>query len=242
MILVDFMELFLTFIAGMFILIGTLITFKVNSDKFVDYTISTAFVVMLFLIIFEFVPEVFEELNIFISILCILTGLVFLKVLDIVFPHHHHDHKHDKGHSETLNHIAIVSSIALCLHNIVEGAAIYSTSLNSLSTGLIMVIGVGVHNIPMGMVIASSMHKDNKGKMFISLMVSLSTLLGGIIMMLFNIKHQTIFIAITLGMIIYIALFELLPKLICSKNKKEILYGFITGLVIVALSLLLHHH
>ena len=61
-------------------------------------------------------------------------------------------------------------------------------------------------------------------------------------MMLFNIKHQAIFIAITLGMIIYIALFELLPKLICSKNKKEILYGFLTGLVIVALSLLLHHH
>ena len=61
MFLGDFMELFLTFIAGMFILIGTLITFKVNSDKFVDYTISTAFVVMLFLIIFEFVPSVFEE-------------------------------------------------------------------------------------------------------------------------------------------------------------------------------------
>ena len=32
MFLGDFMELFLTFIAGMFILIGTLITFKVNSD------------------------------------------------------------------------------------------------------------------------------------------------------------------------------------------------------------------
>lgn len=240
------MELLLTLLGGLFILLGTLITFKIKSDKFVDFTISTAFSVLMSLILFELIPEVSHHLNMLEIFIYVILGIFILKLLDILVPHHHHDHKHDKHHHNTLNHIVLVSSIALCLHNIIEGMSIYAVSKNSLHAGIIMVLGVGLHNIPMGMIIGAGIESKTK-KVVLSTIASLSTLLGALLMILFNNllnNYTDILLAITLGMIIYIALFELLPKLACSKHKKEILKGSIFGLIIFGITLLFggHHH
>lgn len=234
----DFMELLLTLLSGLFIFIGTLITYKLRSDKFIDFTISTAFTVLFLLIIFSMVPEVTHHLKLYEVIACIFIGIIILKSLDVIIPHHDHDHKKDKHHKDTMNHIAMVSAFALCIHNIIEGMTIYTVCKSDLHMGIMMVLGVGLHNIPLGMVIGSS---NSKNKLVISLLVSLSTIIGAFIMMIFGVSNTVILLAVTLGMIIYIALFELLPKLVCSKNKKEIVYGLVIGIVIVTVTLLLGH-
>ena len=38
----------------------------------------------------------------------------------------------------------------------IEGMAIYTSVLSSVELGTLMCIGVGLHNIPMGMVLAST--------------------------------------------------------------------------------------
>ena len=45
-----------------------------------------------------------------------------------------------------------------------------------------------------------------------------------------------VLICITLGMIIYIAIFELLPKMLCSKDKKTVVVGTSLGILILFIS------
>ncbi|MCI9233679.1 MAG: ZIP family metal transporter [Bacilli bacterium] len=259
------MELFallLTLILGLFILLGTVVVFITkNNEKFISFSLALAFGVMVSLSIFELIPEAFEHLEgmkewkIPILLGFIILGILVLKLLDHFVPHHTKDEKHHhskKEHIKHLYHIGVVSSIALILHNLIEGMAIYGTASTSINLGLLVGLGVGLHNIPMGMVIASTFYKSNEDKkktVMISLGISITTFLGGLIMFFLNgiMKEELILgilLSTTLGMIIYIALFELLEQILHSKNKKETIVGIILGILILFISLLIggHHH
>lgn len=258
----ELFALFLTFILGLFILLGTIIVFITkNNEKFISFSLALAFGVMISLSIFELFPEAYEHLEslnnwkIFVLLGCVMIGIIILKLLDHFVPHHADDEGHHhskKEHMEHLYHIGIVSSIALVLHNLIEGMAIYGTASTSIRLGVLVGLGVGLHNIPMGMVIASTFYKSNEDKkktLIISFLISISTFIGGFIMFFLNgvMKEELILgilLSVTLGMIIYIALFELLSQMIHSKNKKETIIGIILGISILILSLLIggHHH
>lgn len=255
--------LFLTLALGLFILLGTLIVFITkNNEKFVSFSLALAFGVMTSLSLLELFPESYEHLEetmkvwtIPILFIFVFLGIVILKLLDHFVPHHADDEGHHhskKEHMEHLYHIGIVSSIALVLHNIIEGMAVFGSASASISLGIFVSLGVGLHNIPMGIVIASTFYKssnDKKRTILISFLISISTFLGGLIMFLlkniaFNEYILGILLSITLGMIIYIALFELLEQMIHTKNKRETVIGILSGILILFISTLLggHHH
>ena len=260
------MELFaltLTLVLGLFILLGTLIVFITkNNEKFVSFALALAFGVMSGLSLFELFPEAYEHLKesthmwaVFYLIGFVLLGIMLLKILDRSIPHHAVDEGEahsKKEHMEHLYHIGVVSSIALVLHNIIEGMAIYGTASTSISLGLLVGLGVGLHNIPMGMVIASTFYKSSgsrKKTIWISFLISVSSFLGGLIMFLLNHFLTNglmlgIFLSITLGMILYIVVFELLEQIIHSNYKKETLIGLIIGILLLIFSIFLggHHH
>ena len=258
----EIFALLLTLILGLFILFGTIIVFITkNNERFVSFSLALAVGVMVSLSVFELFPEAYEhleELGIWrIPMLLgfVILGIVILKLLDHFIPHHADDEGHHhskKEHMEHLYHIGIVSSIALVLHNLIEGMAIYGTASTSIHLGVLVGLGVGLHNIPMGMVIASTFYKSSNNKkktILISFLISISTFIGGVFMFFLNgiMKEELILgilLSITLGMLIYIALFELLEQMIHSKNKKEIIIGMILGISILFLSLFIggHHH
>ena len=90
-------------------------------------------------------------------------------------------------------HIGIITSVALIIHNIIEGMAVYTTAITAnLSLVIGMTLGVGFHNLPLGMVIASSIYQTNKSKsktIIFLLAVSISTFIGGLIVYLFHIDN-----------------------------------------------------
>ena len=96
----------------------------------------------------------------------------------------------------------------------------------------------------MGLVIASTFYKSNKSiskTLIITTGISLSTFLGGVVMSILNNGVINDFVlgtlvCVTLGMIIYIALFELLPKMLCSKDKKTVIVGTSLGILILFIS------
>lgn len=245
----DFMNIIgilVTLALGLFILFGAFIIhiFK-NKDKFLLISLSMAFGVMISLILIELLPEVYEvfneKFNPIISILIIiglsLVGLLILKVLDKFIPDHN-----DEDEEDNLMHIGIVSSIAIIIHNIIEGMAVYNTVNTSLNLGILLSIGVGMHNIPLGMIISSTFYKsieNRKKSNIIIILISLSTFVGGLIMALFNFTNEIVIgvlLSITIGMLIYINIIEILPKLIESKDKKIVLISTILGVVILFLS------
>ena len=252
------MGLLLTLVLGIFIILGAVIVFLTkNNDKFVQFSISLAFGVMIMLIFFDLLPEAYEVVdhgNVIYNIIYILVGtaigFLLLKVLDHFIPDHDDDHTTKKDDDKNLKHIGLVSSIALVIHNIVEGMAIYLLVTSDLKAGLMACIGVGLHNIPLGMVIAATFYKSNQNKkhtMFIILGISLSTFLGGLFIHLFNLSNimellESISLTLTIGMLVYILTQELLPKIIHSKEKKITATGVGLGVLLLVITLFIHVH
>ena len=258
----NFISLLLTLFVGLFILIGSLcgITYK-NNKRLTDFSISMAFGVIIFLIIFSLIPETFEVLNeevgtirtILAMVILCLIGIISLKILDMFIPHHEHEshhnhiHKNNKCHNEHLHHIGLISSIAIIIHNVIEGMTLYLVSSNNLLSGLLLCLGIGLHNIPMGLVITSTLISSNYTKektLKLSLVVSISTFIGGLIMFLLggvNTMIEGILLGLTIGMLIYILVFELYEQICNIKDKKISKFGICLGSLLIILSIIIEH-
>ena len=240
-----------TLLLGLFLMIGAFIVFLTkNTQKIVNFSIGLAFGVMITLTLSDLLPESIDligtkydkTLTFFIVFIGLLLGLFLLKLLDKFIP----DHETDDDENQLL-HIGIVSSIALVLHNIIEGMTLFATFISSYRLGILLSIGVGLHNIPLGMTISSTFYKTNKDKkktFFLVLLISLSTFIGGLVMLFFsgimNDYILGILLSITLGMIIYIVIFELLPHIIETKDKKISISGVIVGMLLLIISHFFH--
>ena len=143
-------------------------------------------------------------------------------------------------------HIGLLATIALIIHNFVEGMAIYLTSTNDINLGIMMALGVGLHNIPLGIIITTTLNSEEKIGKYIFCIISLfiSSFLGGLLLYLLNISTVSdvvigSLLALTIGMLLYIIIFELYPKVKKTKNQKITIIGLISGVIIALVSMLL---
>ena len=233
---------------GLFILIGSLISIYFKKNKhIIDFSIGLAFGVITMLLLTDIIPEIIEALSvskIYIFIIFTALGFILLELLDKFIPDHAESSK------DNLTHIGIISAIALGIHNIIEGMAVYSTVLVDASLGKMLLLGVGCHNLPLGIVIGSTLLTSNKNKyksILLILLISLTTFIGGLIMYFLNLNTinplvQGILLSITLGMLIFIDIDELIPRIkrsLKTKNKLYTIIGILTGIIILVISLLI---
>lgn len=234
--------IFITLLSGLSFFIGYLITKLIKDEKkLITFSVGFSFTIILGLIFTDLLPECLEFTDNKLIILgFVILGILLLKVLDLFIPDHEHEHTKKKDHME---HIGLISTLALFIHNVIEGTAIYTATLSSISIGLFTSLGVSFHNIPLGIQI-SSLVKNKKEKLTLLTILSLSSIFGVIILKLFKITLTSyiagILISITLGMLIYIAFFELLCEIKENMKKKELLIGIITGIVLILVSHLFH--
>ena len=203
------MAFLITLLTGLSFFIGYLITKIIrNERKLIVFAVGFAFTIILGLCLFDMLGECLEMKNKLIMIVSMIGGVVILKVLDLFIPDHEH-HKRDNDHIE---HIGIISTLALFLHNMIEGTAIYTASLSNLKVGLFMALGVAFHNIPLGIQTSSLVHKRNS-RLELLTILALSSIVGALFISVFNIVISDlvshILICISFGMLMYIAIFEL---------------------------------
>lgn len=229
--------LVLTIVTGIFFLLGILLNKLCKSNKNINIlSISLSFVILLYLIIFDIFPEIKNHLD-FTGVLIIVLGIAILKIFDFFIPDHNHNHKekHDnlKEHSSHLEHIGIITITSLFLHNILENAALYNVAIKDFKAGAIMCLAIGLHNLPLGFQIGSNLKNKKFLKIFI---LAISGFIGGIISKyyIFNLESIELYLeCFTLGMLIYLCLFELLKEMISYKNNKFTYFGLILGIIII---------
>lgn len=232
-------------LSGFAFFVGYMITLFVKDEKkLIVFSVGFAFSILLGLAFTDLLPECLESLdNKVIMVICMLCGIGLLKILDLFVPEHSHE-GHSKNHLENhMEHIGLISSIALLLHNIIEGTAIYTTGLSDLKLGAIMALGVAFHNIPLGIQISSLIH-NKKEKLTLISLLTISSVIGIILLNVFNIEISEmasgVLISITIGMIIYISLFELLCEVKDHFKERVLKLGLITGLLFILVGHLLH--
>lgn len=250
--------LLLTLLVGFFFLSGILITKRINKKQQLTlFAIGMAFIVIMGMIFFDIIPEIKENVTfysrfknfiyIFILPLC---GMGLLKLFDHFIPHHHHEHKENEKnnveHNEHLFHIGFITSLSLILHNIIEGMSIYATSLTDFKTGLMMSLAVSLHNIPLGIEIAMGMgySKTKKKTKFLTMFfLTISSFLGAFILFLLNKEISknvlSFLLCVTFGMLLYIAIFELLKEIWMNRKEKFIYYGMGFGVILTLLMVIM---
>ena len=238
--------LLITLLAGVFFLIGAIIAKLGHKKKgIIDFSLGMAFSVMLLLLVFDLIPEIKEltenKGSIFILIL-IFSGIILLKLIDMLIPHHsHEDEVKNHHHEKHLEHIGLMTTIALVIHNVIEGMSIYGLALVDVKLGLVMAIGVGLHNVPFGMEIYTTLEKTQKNSWASIILLTLSTVLSAGIMMIIGGVSDIVLaclISITIGMIVYLILFELAPELMEAKNKKSVMLGVLSGVILMAINMI----
>lgn len=236
-------SLLITLIAGLFFLVGTLISlYSKNQKNLISFSIGISFIVLILLILLDILPESIELIanyKYLKIIVGIIVGLGILLLLEKFIPHHHDN----EAHNHNLVHIGIMTSIALIVHNIIEGAGIYSIGLTSTKSGIIYAFGVALHNIPFGIKITAMLKEESKTKMWIYIsLLTISTSIGGLFIHVFNgfLSDEIIGIvlSITIGMILYILIFELLKVLKENFNKYSI-SGVIVGILLMLIGMVI---
>ena len=228
------MALLLTLLSGLFFLIGVIVyRFVKHKKELTIGAMACALIVILGLICFDLVPELLEIKKWYL-ILCVVIGLLFLLLIDKLIPHHHHEHKENdeatKEHQGHLEHIGFITILALILHNMVESMALYSVASDNLTSGTLMCLGIGLHNLPFGFQIAGT-----KNKLLVFLLV-ISAFLGGLVVFFFgNIDEflQGVVLAISMGMLFHILLFELFKEIRENIRQKATIYGIIIGVILL---------
>ena len=233
------MILVITFLLGLFFAAGAAAAgLSDNTRKIEEISISVAAGAMSALAAADIIPEM-RGAGLIKAVLFTAAGVVFLKLLDRFVPEHHGDEESPGA----MIHIGIISALAIMLHNIIEGMAVYELGADSLRQGIIFAIGVGLHNIPMGMLVYSTLKDETRVKKYTVLFaVMISTFAGGLVMAALGscMSHTLIELltCLTLGMIIYIISSELVPYMAAHRNYRMYAAGIAAGAAIVAVSLL----
>lgn len=237
------LALFITFLLGFFIIIGVIIAFFLKKQKKVlDFIFAFALSILTMLILVDLLGHTIEHLgikHIYLFILFTCLGLLIFKIIDDFVPEHEDAKMTKKEEKKNIVHIGVLATIALIIHNFVEGMAIYLTSANDINLGIMMALGVGLHNIPLGIIITTTLNSDkNTGKyLFCIISLFISSFLGGLLLYLLNINTVSDIVigsllALTIGMLLYIIIFELYPKVKKTTNKKITIIGLVTGVII----------
>ena len=139
------------------VLIGFL--FQKIPHKFNDAILGFAGGIMLAAAILGLIIPSLESGSIWITILGIVSGAVFLNFADKITPHLHHitgvDQETHSEHQSDLNKIMLFV-IAIAIHNLPEGiAAGVGFGSEDVSNAITVAIGIALQNIPEGMIIVS---------------------------------------------------------------------------------------
>ena len=242
------LALFITFLLGFFIIIGVIIAFFLKKQKKVlDFIFAFALSILTMLILVDLLGHTIEHLgikHIYLFILFTCLGLLIFKIIDDFVPEHEDAKMTKKEEKKNIVHIGVLATIALIIHNFVEGMAIYLTSANDINLGIMMALGVGLHNIPLGIIITTTLNSDKNTGKYLLCIISLfiSSFLGGLLLYLLNINTVSDIVigsllALTIGMLLYIIIFELYPKVKKTTNKKITIIGLVTGVIIALIGM-----
>ncbi len=232
--------------AGMSTLLGSIVIFfnikEENINKFITFCLSFSIAIMIGISITDLIPTSFFKIffnfsitkAIIITIISFSLGIILIKIIN----------KHINDDNNTLYKLGILSMLTLMLHNFPEGIATFIGSISDATLGIKLSLSIMFHNIPEGISIAVPIYyatKSKKKAIFNTFLSGFAEPIGALLAYIFLKKYiNDIMISIILlfvaGLMITLAINEMLPKALSYKNNNYIYIGLFTGIILVLLN------
>lgn len=180
-----------------------------------------------------------------------LLGMVAVIVLDRCVPNPHALIEEEQPiNQRKLNRLGMLTLFAITAHNLPEGLATFFATLESPTLGAPLAVAISIHNIPEGIAIALPVYMATQSKKyaFIATLISglaepVGAILGYTILAPFmsDMVYGWVFGMIA-GVMVFLALDELLPTAKEYAQGHETVYGLVSGMAVLAISLVLLHY
>lgn len=185
------------------------------------------------------------------------TGIGFIALIDALVPaaenpHEMHQFQQDpppgnKRNLQPLHRTGLFLAGIIALHNFPEGLATFLTALHDPKLGVAIAVAVAIHNIPEGISVSVPIYYatgKRKTAFFYSFLSGLAEPAGALAgyFILRPFINDTVFgvmFAAVAGIMVFIAIDELIPAAENYGRHHWMIYGFIAGMMVMALSLLL---
>ena len=155
------------------------VVIKKNSNKFLSFILSFASGLMMAIICFDLIPEALGITGLGIVLLGILIGICVMIFCDLIVSKKF-SYTKSKSNNKGLLTTGIIVSIGLAIHNFPEGLAIGSGFEASLKLGLSLALAICLHDIPEGISMAVPMKNGGMKKSKVIFYVFLSGITTGI--------------------------------------------------------------
>ncbi len=207
----------------------TLYIWRGISEKILHLLVALWGGTMLSVALVHILPESLEENSL--AIYAFIGGFILIYLIEELLTPHHHDHTHgDHTHEdphEHLDHVIIVSWIAIFLHTIFDGVGIRAGMSMSTDLGMSILTGVAIHQIPVSLSLASLLKRSHfqvKNQIHMLLAFSLSAPLWYVISDFFvpsqNILIVSLLTAFAGGSLLYVSNVEFLPMIHAQSSRK----------------------
>jgi ZIP family zinc transporter len=186
--------------------------------------------------------------------LSFFAGMILIAAIDFVIPSHENPHEgglieemQEDAESKSLHRLGLLTALAIGIHNFPEGMATFFAALSDPAVGISVAFAIALHNIPEGISISIPIYfaTGNRRKAFwYSFLSGTAEPLGAIFGYLLLRPFLTpqlmgIVFAAVAGIMVFISLDQLIPNAKKYSSAHQSMYGMISGMVLMALSLLL---
>lgn len=193
-----------------------------------------------------------DKLGFTFGTLAFLAGVALIVTIDALVPNPHErlevDDPFFKEHNaEYIKRVGLLTALAITAHNFPEGLATFFATLENPAVGLPLAFAIAIHNVPEGIAIAVPVYyaTNNRTYAFVACLLSglaepIGALLGYALLRpyLSDAVFGSVF-GIIAGVMVFLALDELLPAAKRYAKGHETVYGLISGMGALAVSLVL---
>jgi ZIP family zinc transporter len=246
----------LTLLAGLSTGIGSAIAYFIRRPKIVylAFALGLSGGVMIYISFMEMLPEAIETMGEAGALVVFFLGIGAMALIDLLIPEPENPHNFDDMDTPRVAHgshklmrTGVFTALAIAIHNFPEGLATFAATLSDVKLGAFIAIAIAIHNIPEGIAVSVPIFyaTGSRKKAFLYSFLSgasepVGAIIGYVVLMPFlspAVLAGTL--AFVAGIMIYIALDELLPTAHRYGHGHLVIGGVVLGMLIMAVSLLM---
>ena len=242
--------LLLTTLAGLSTTFGAMISLVVGkpSPRFMSTALGFSAGVMILVSFVELLPAGIDYIGFARACMIFLGGMVLMFAIDVLIPHSYVGEAHggQYGPRETrLLRTGLFVALGLGIHNFPEGMATFISALADAKLGIALAAAIAIHNIPEGIAVAAPVYAATKSHAKAFAWSTLSgiaepvgaLLAAAVLLPVLNDAVLAWVLAFVGGMMVYVALDELLPASREFGHEHSSILGAMAGMLVMAASL-----
>lgn len=257
--------LLLTLLAGLSTGIGSCIAFlcRHTNRKFLSVSLGFSAGVMIYVSMIEIffeaqdslIADLGTKLGSWATVGAFFGGMLLIAIIDKLIPSEENPHEvklvedenDNMPQTNRLMRTGMFTALAIAVHNFPEGLAAFVSALQEPGVAIPIIVAIAIHNVPEGIAVSVPIYHatGSRRKAFsYSFLSGLAEPLGALLgwLVLRPVMTDTVFgiiFAGVAGIMVFISFDELLPAAREYGEHHLSIYGLISGMVVMSVSLLL---